>query len=48
MRGPGFDIVPPEDVAHAGAGDPHPAVPATFSRGEKVKAPPSLMAVGNA
>ncbi len=27
--------LPPEDEAHAGSGDPHPADPATFSRGEK-------------
>jgi len=27
----------PDGMAHAGAGDPHPAVPAGFSRGEKVR-----------
>jgi hypothetical protein len=32
----------PEGVAHAGAVDPHPAVPATSSRGEKVETPDSL------
>src|SRR5687768_13387272 len=31
---------PPEEAAHDGAGSPHPAVPATFSRGEKVKSAP--------
>ena len=31
MRGFGFAIdLPPEDVAHVRAGDPHPAVPATL------------------
>jgi hypothetical protein len=39
MRGFGFDIShSPEDVAQTGAGDPHPAVPAGFSRGEKDRA----------
>ena len=36
MRGLGFAIGLAEDDGHGGAGDPHPAVPATFSRGEKV------------
>jgi len=27
--------LPHKYVAHAGTDDPHPAVPATFSRGEK-------------
>ena len=44
MRGFGFAIgLPPEDVAHVGTGDPHPAVPATFSRGEKVRIAPASL-----
>jgi len=41
-----FDIgveidLTPEDTAHAQAADPHPAVPATLSRGEKVRGAPA-------
>src|SRR4051812_16198301 len=51
-EGPGFtNDIPPGDEAPGGVEDPHPAVPATFSRGEKVRSAqpsPPLSAVEGA